>query len=115
MPTEDQVRAARAENDKLREEIAAKQAENRALVEEANNEYRMQRYAREREDLERQLDNLNKQAPIGIPQPADENAVYADTVQPDAQPEAPSQPPPRPLSTSVPPSTPTDVAIINPQ
>lgn len=114
MPTDEQVRAAREENEKLRLQIEEKQAENAKQVEAANNEYRMQRYAREREQLEAQLAALD-QSPVAIPQVFDEAQVYADTVQPDAVPEVVKNTPKAPKPSTDVPSTPTDVATINPQ
>jgi hypothetical protein len=131
MPTDDQVREARAENDKLRQQIAEKQAANERLIEEANNEYRMQRYDREREELERQLAVLEDRSVVAVPQPLDETQVFADTVQPDARPEVVKDQPTTVKTTTAPsgavvtsttappavnvPSTPTDVASIKPQ
>lgn len=118
MPAEDVVSAARAENDKLREQIAAKQAENEVTVAAANDEYNLQALARERETLERELAVLNERPVVSIPQVVDDTQVFADTVQLDAQPEVAqvkSVPTPAPKVSTTVPSTPTDVATINPQ
>jgi hypothetical protein len=113
MPTNDDVRQAREYNDKLREQIVAKQAEHRRLAEEANNEYRMQRYAREREELERQLAALDESPPAAVPQAFDDTQTFSDTHEAAAPVTA------APSTTAKPPkaasSTPTDVAVVNPQ
>lgn len=58
MATEDQVRARRAENDKLREQITQAKSKHADALASANNDIAMNRADREHESLEAELASL---------------------------------------------------------